>query len=183
VRSGQEVRIASVTVEAPDGEHGGGVWVTGGLKDLVILKSTGSEFHGFLKDEFTVLEPTSDRIMATSLVAKWRFAGTPADWDATYATIKTALVETFATHHSLALQQTLFEMGKAALEAVPELVEVRLSAPNKHHFLYNLAQFGISNDNEVFHADDRPYGLIQASVIRDDAPPAGPAWDTYSGLV
>src|SRR6187431_3121741 len=183
VRSGQEVRLAAVTVEAADGEHGGGVWVTGGLKDQVILKSTGSEFHGFMTDAYTVLEPTTDRVMATSLVAKWRFGGTPADWDATYVTIKRALVETFATHHSLALQQTLFEMGKAALEAVPELVEVRLSAPNKHHFLYNLGQFGIENNNEVFHAADRPYGLIQASAIRDDAPPAGPAWQAYTGLV
>jgi urate oxidase len=121
--------------------------------------------------------------MATSLVAKWRFADSPSDWDATYSTIKTALVETFATHHSLALQQTLFEMGRAALEAVPELAEVRLSAPNKHHFLYNLAPFGLENNNEVFHADDRPYGLIQASVLRDDAPPAGPAWHQYTGLV
>jgi urate oxidase len=35
----------------------------------------------------------------------------------------------------------------------------------------------------VFHADDRPYGLIQATVLRDDAPGPGPAWDPYSGLV
>ncbi|MDN4474759.1 urate oxidase [Demequina sp. SYSU T00192] len=180
VRSGQEVRTVAVTVED------GATWITGGLKDLVVLKSSGSEFHGFLKDEYTVLEPTSDRIMATSLVARWRFGDVDAatfDFDESYAEIKAALVETFAGFHSLALQQTLYEMGKAALEAVPELVEVRLSAPNKHHFAYDLARFGIANDNEVFHADDRPYGLIQASVTRDDAPAAGPAWQQYSGLV
>lgn len=180
VRSGQEVRTVAVTVED------GGLWVTGGLKDLVVLKSSGSEFHGFLEDEYTVLEPTSDRIMATSLVARWRFGDVDVatfDFDECYAEIKAALVETFAGFHSLALQQTLYEMGKAALEAVPELVEVRLSAPNKHHFTYDLARFGIANDNEVFHADDRPYGLIQASVTRDDAPAAGPAWQQYSGLV
>ena len=180
VRAGQEVRTVAVTVED------GATWITGGLKDLTVLKSTGSEFHGFLSDEYTVLEPTSDRIMATSLVAKWRFGEVDAatfDFDETYAEIKAALVETFADHHSLALQQTLYEMGKAALEAVPELVEVRLSAPNKHHFLYDLGRFGIDNANEVFHADDRPYGLIQASVTRDDAPAAGPAWQQYSGLV
>ncbi|WP_062524946.1 factor-independent urate hydroxylase [Demequina rhizosphaerae] len=180
VRSGQEVRTVAVTVED------GATWITGGLKDLVVLKSSGSEFHGFLEDEYTVLEPTSDRIMATSLVAKWRFGDVDAatfDFDESYAEIKAALVETFAGFHSLALQQTLYEMGKAALEAVPELVEVRLSAPNKHHFAYDLARFGIANDNEVFHADDRPYGLIQASVTRDDAPDAGPAWQQYSGLV
>ena len=184
VRNGQEVRLVSVTTEGtPDARH---TWITGGLKDLTILKSSGSEFHGFLEDEYTVLEPTSDRIMATSLEARWRFGDVDVatfDFDAAYAAIKTALVETFASHHSLALQQTLFEMGKAALEAVPELVEVRLIAPNKHHFAYDLARFGIENANEVFHADDRPYGLIQASVTRDDAPDAGPAWLQYSGLV
>ncbi|WP_084105563.1 factor-independent urate hydroxylase [Demequina sp. NBRC 110056] len=180
VRSGQEVRIASVTVE--DGH----VWITGGLKDLTVLKSTGSEFHGFLKDEYTVLEPTSDRIMATSLVARWRFGDVDAealDFDEVYARVKAILVSTFANHHSLALQQTLYEMGTAVLEAVPELVEVRLSAPNKHHFLYDLGRFGLENNGEVFHADDRPYGLIQASVIRDEGPAAGPAWEQYTGLV
>lgn len=181
VRAGKEVRTAAVTVEGTGTDQR--VWVTGGLKDLVILKSTGSEFHGFLEDEYTILEPTTDRIMATSLVATWRFGDVDVDWNEAYALIVAALTSTFATQHSLALQQTLFEMGKAALEAVPELVEIRLSAPNKHHFVYDLARFGIANDNEVFHADDRPYGLIQASVLRDDAPDAGPAWEQYTGLV
>jgi len=177
VRSGQETRIASVTVQD------GGTWITGGFKDLVILKSTGSEFHGFLEDKFTVLEPTTERIMATALEAKWRFSGPVADWDATYSAIKVTMTGVFATLHSLALQQTLFEMGKAVLESVPEVCEVRMSAPNKHHFLYDLGRFGIENNNEVYHADDRPYGLIQAMVTRDHAPAAGPAWEGYSGLV
>jgi urate oxidase len=69
------------------------------------------------------------------------------------------------------------------LEAHDVIAEVRFSAPNKHHFLYDLAPFGLENPGEVFHADDRPYGLIQASVVRDDAPDAGPAWDGYTGLV
>ncbi|MDN4481193.1 urate oxidase [Demequina sp. EGI L300058] len=181
VRSGQEVRTASVTVSGTADARR--TWVTGGLKDLVILKSTGSEFHGFLEDEFTVLEPTHDRVMATALNAKWRFDGTEVDWNATYAAIKHALTSTFATQHSLALQQTLYAMGTAVLESVPAVVEVRLSAPNKHHFEYDLGRFGIENHGEVFHADDRPYGLIQASAIRDDAPDAGPAWTPYTGLV
>lgn len=181
VRKGQEVRTASVTVEGTGDEQR--TWITGGLKDLVILKSTGSEFHGFYEDEYTVLQPTTDRVMATSLVAKWRFTTTEADWNEVYAGVKAILVKQFAVVHSLALQQTLFEMGKAVLEAYDVIAEVRLSAPNKHHFLYDLSRFGVSNDNEVFHADDRPYGLIQASVIRDDAPDAGPAWHQYSGLV
>jgi len=181
VRKGQEVRTASVTVEGRGDEQR--TWITGGLKDLVILKSTGSEFHGFYEDEFTVLEPTTDRVMATSLVAKWRFTTTDVDWDEVYAGVKATLIGRFAVVHSLALQQTLYEMGKAVLEAYDVIAEVRLSAPNRHHFLYDLGRFGIANDNEVFHADDRPYGLIQASVTRDDALDPGPAWHQYTGLV
>jgi urate oxidase len=173
IRKGQEVRTAAITVDA----HG--EYVIGGLKDLVILKSTGSEFAGFLEDEYTLLQPTRDRVMATSLVAQWRFTTTEADWEATYSGVKAQLVKQFAVLHSLALQQTLFEMGKAVLETYPDIAEVRLSAPNKHHFVYDLSPFGLDNDNEVFNADDRPYGLIQATVTRDDAPSAGTAWDAY----
>jgi urate oxidase len=175
MRKGQEVRTAAITVDT-DGE-----WVIGGLKEFVILKSTGSEFSGFLSDEYTTLVPTHDRVMATSLVAQWRFTTTEADWESVYAGIKMQLVKQFALVQSLALQQTLYEMGKAVLETYPFIAEVRLAAPNKHHFLYDLSPFGLENNNEVFNADDRPYGLIQATVTRDDAPSAGPAWDMQQG--
>ncbi|WP_405491175.1 factor-independent urate hydroxylase [Nocardia sp. NBC_00511] len=180
-RIGPEVRTAAVTVEG-SGEARR-EWVIGGVKDLVILKSTGSEFAGFLTDEFTVLAPDYDRILATSLAVRWRFATPPADWDDAYHGIRAALVETFATLHSKALQQSLFEMGKAALAAYPCLAEIRLSAPNKHHFAYDTTRFGVENNGEVFYAADRPYGLIQASVLRADAPDAGTAWDPYTGAV
>ena len=153
-----------------------------GFKDLVVLKSTGSEFHDFLVDEYTTLIPTNDRIMATSLVARWRYIGTDIDWASSYASIKQIMLEQFAQVQSLALQQTLYEMGKAVLEAHDEVAEIKFSAPNKHHFVYNLEPFGLENPNEVFHADDRPYGLIEATVLRDDAPPAGRAWDTVPGF-
>ncbi len=175
VRQGSEVRTATVTVAgAGDRQR---AWVIGGVKDLVILKSTGSEFADFLTDEFTVLAPTRDRVLATSLVAQWRFAAaTGVDWDAVYAGIRQRMVEVFATLRSKALQQTLFEMGKAALEAFPVLAEIRLAAPNKHHFDYDLGRFGIENHGEVYYAADRPYGFIHATVQREDAPEAGPAW-------
>ena len=46
-----------------------------------------------------------------------------------------------------------------------------MSMPNKHHFVVDLTPFGLDNANEVFHADDRPYGLIEAAVHAIDAPP------------
>ena len=175
-RAGRETRTAAITVDAT------GEYVVGGFKDLVILKSTGSEFADFLVDDYTTLQPTHDRVMATSLVARWRFAGTDADWNSVYPAVKAIMVREFATLQSLALQQTLWHMGRAVLEEIPEIVEVRLTAPNKHHFLVDLSPFGLENPGEVFIAADRPYGLIEAQVLRDDAPPAGDAWRFSAGL-
>jgi urate oxidase len=166
VRRGPEVRTTEVTVDA-DGET-----VVSGLRDLVLLKSTGSEFAGFLKDSYTTLAETHDRIMSTSVVATWRYArpaadrGWALDWDKTWADVRRIMLEQFATVHSLALQQTLWEMGRAVLEAHPEIAEISMSAPNRHHFVVDLEPFGLTNDNEVFYAADRPYGLIEATVTR-----------------
>jgi len=176
VRGSQEVRTATATAEGRGREQR--VWILSGLQDLVLLKSTGSEFAGFLQDRYTTLAETHDRVLATSLTARWRHKRTDADWNAINASIRQVLIEQFATVHSLALQQTLWQMGKAVLAAHADIAEIRLSAPNKHHFLVDLSPFGLDNRGEVFHADDRPYGLIQCAVERDDAPPAGPVWDS-----
>ena len=181
VRRGTETRTCVVTVEGRDADRR--VHVLSGLTDLTVLKSTGSEFKGFLKDRFTTLAETDDRVLATSLTAWWRW-GTdpPADWDATYDRVKGVLLETFATTYSRALQETLQLMGTAALEAEPGLAEIRFSAPNKHHFVVDLSAFGMDNPGEVFHADDRPYGLIEAQVRRDDAPDDAVAWRDVPGF-
>jgi urate oxidase len=176
VRRGAEVRTTVVTVQDDQ------AWVVSGLRDLVLLKSTGSEFAGFLTDEYTTLPETHDRIMSTSLVARWRYTDTEADWDKTWADVRRLLLERFATVHSLALQQTLWEMGSAVLEAHPEIAEIKLSAPNRHHFVVDLSPFGLENPNEVFYAADRPYGLIECAVTREDAPDPGLAWATVPGF-
>jgi urate oxidase len=160
VRRGPEVRTTVVDVS------GEGTEVISGLRDLVLLKSTGSEFAGFLKDRYTTLAETHDRIMSTALVARWRYADLGVEWDKTWADVRRILLEQFATVHSLALQQTLWEMGRAVLEAHPEIAEITLQAPNKHHFTVDLSPFGLENPNEVFYAADRPYGLIEATVTR-----------------
>jgi urate oxidase len=150
--------------------------VVSGLQDLVLLKSTGSEFKGYLKDEYTTLQETDDRIMATSLVARWRYTGTDVDWNKTYDAVQATLLETFATTYSRALQETLYLMGQQVLETNPDIAEIRFAAPNKHHFLVDFTPFGLENNGEVFIAADRPYGLIEATVAREDAPDAGDAW-------
>jgi urate oxidase len=173
VRRGGAVRTCVVTV-GREATH-----VLSGVQELVLLNSTDSEFKGFLKDEFTTLPETDDRILATSLVAKWRHTSTDVDWNASYDAVKDQLLSTFATTYSRALQETLYAMGGAVLDAQPGIAELRFSAPNKHHFLVDFSGFqidGLTNDGEVFIAADRPYGLIEAQVTRDDAPDPGEAW-------
>ena len=142
--------------------------VESGLKDLVVLKSTGSEFRGFLRDDYTTLSEADDRVLATSLTAAWRYAAGDHDWNEAYDDIRRRLLEAFAMTYSRALQETLYAMGTAVLEARSEVAEISFSAPNKHHHLVDLAPFGIDNHGEVFIAADRPYGLIEATVTRED---------------
>jgi urate oxidase len=169
-RNGGEVRTAVVTVDG-DQEH-----VLAGLSDLVVLKTTGSEFWGFPRDRYTTLAETRDRILATAVTAHWRYTRTDLDFADCFAGVRGALLEAFAATHSLALQQSLYAMGEAVLERFGEVAEVRMSMPNKHHFLQDLSAFGLDNPDVVYHADDRPYGLIEGVVERDDVPPAEIAW-------
>ncbi|RKS71677.1 urate oxidase [Actinomadura pelletieri DSM 43383] len=173
VRSGGEVRTALVH---SDGD-GGAESVVSGLRDLAVLNSTGSEFHGFLRDEYTTLPPTDDRVLATAITARWRHRGIAAqDWDVSFREARNHLLRAFAETHSLSLQQTLFQMGRRVLDERPELCEIRLSMPNRHHHLVDLEPFGMDNDNEVYFAADRPYGLVEGTVLTDDAPDAPSAW-------
>jgi len=179
VQSSQEVRTVAVTAEEAR------THVLSGLSGLVLLKSTGSEFSGFLVDNYTTLAPTSDRVMATSVSARWLWSSVPADPDPAYDQVRAVLVSRFGALHSLALQQTLWEMGRAVLETRADIAEIRLSAPNRHHFPVDLSPFGLDNPGEVFWAADRPYGLIEVEVRRDENPAgaSGPAWHGVPGFV
>ena len=163
LRASAERRTATVVAEE------GRAWVVSGLGDLVVLKSTGSEFTGYIKDRYTTLKETTDRILATAVTAQWRHGTLDVDWAKSFADTRQLMLEAFATTHSLSLQQSLYAMATAAITTRPEVVEVRMSMPNKHHFVVDLSPFGLDNDNEVFHADDRPYGLIEAVVV-DEGP-------------
>ncbi|HEX6873895.1 MAG TPA: urate oxidase [Micromonosporaceae bacterium] len=169
-RRGQEVRTTTVSC---DGE---GSWVVAGVTGLILMNTTGSAFAGFIRDGYTTLAETSDRILATAVTAAWRHTAPPADWHASYRSARAALVDAFVTTFSDSLQQTLHAMGQAVLRGQPDLAEIRLSLPNQHHFLVDLTPFELTNPGEVFLASDRPYGLIEGTLRRESAPPPGLAW-------
>jgi urate oxidase len=154
-----------------------GTSVVSGIEHLTVLNTTGSEFWGFPRDPYTTLAETTDRMLATEVSAWWRYrAAEGPDWAAAFAMARAALLDAFSRTYSYSLQQTLYAIGEQIITAVPEICEVRLALPNKHHFLVDLAPFGLANDNEVYYAADRPYGLIEGTVLADDAPDCALAW-------
>jgi urate oxidase len=159
LRHGPEKRSAQIRLDREEAQ------VRAGIADLLILKSAQSAFSGFPRDEYTTLPETRDRLLATSLTATWRYdvgiAYGPA-WRA----VRNTLLETFATHRSESVQHTLHAMGQAVLDTVPEVAEIHIVMPNRHHLPVDVTPFGLSNRNEVFVATEEPFGLIQATVRR-----------------
>lgn len=179
-RVAEETRTAAVTIE------NGVEYILGGFSGLSLLKTTGSEFSGFPKDEYTTLPETDDRIMATDISSRWLYAsevdvGT-TDVDSIYEQVKQIVMEEFATVHSLSLQQTLYAAGQAVLQAIPEIEDIRFAMPNNHHYIVDLSRFGLENPHEVFEAGDRPYGLMNASVTRACAEAKPEAWKWIAGF-
>ncbi|MBT2396646.1 factor-independent urate hydroxylase [Streptomyces sp. ISL-100] len=173
VRQGQELRTTQITY---DGEK----WeIISGLKDLTVMNSTNSEFWGYVKDRYTTLKEAYDRILCTDVSAAWRYNWTSDEdrmpnWEKSYAQAKKHILQAFAETYSLSLQQTLYQMGSRVINSRSEIDEIRFSLPNNHHFLVDLEPFGLKNDNEVYFAADRPYGLIEATILRDGVEPQIP---------
>ncbi len=162
VSAGSEKRSTHVTADRQ------GITVHSAIENLVVAKTTESQFWGFIRDEFTTLPETHDRIMATSVEATWTYGENldKIDFNKNYETIRQLLLEVFATHTSLAVQQTLYAMGESALHAVSEISEINITMPNQHRIAFNLQPFGKTNKNEIFYPIDEPYGLISGTIKR-----------------
>ena len=140
--------------------------IAGGVRDLLILKSSRSAFTGFLKDEFTTLPETQDRLLATSLTATWNYGSGEVDHGPVWRKVRQVLLDSFAAHESASVQHTMYAMGEAVLERVADVVEIHLVMPNKHHLPVDLSRFGLENRNEIFVPTDEPHGLIEATIAR-----------------
>jgi urate oxidase len=167
--SGTEVRTTQVTYD-----KAGKLDVTCGVRDLKVLKTTQSGYEGYLKDEYTLLGETRDRIMATSVTATWKYAYQPMDYDATFTTVRQALLDAVFGPpkegvYSPSVQYTLYQMAAIALERAPQVESVFLNMPNLH-FL-PCAPVGSRFEDDVYVATSEPHGNIEAVVTRKDARP------------
>jgi urate oxidase len=160
VRGSAETRTAAVSV------HRKRTLVGAGIADLVILKSADSAFSGFLRDEYTTLPDTRDRLLATSLTASWRYRDADVHFGPAWRAVRTTLLEVFAEHQSESVQHTLYAMGQAVLDTMDDVTAIRLVMPNKHHLPVDLTRFGLENRNQIFVATDEPHGLIEATLVR-----------------
>jgi urate oxidase len=141
--------------------------IEGGIRDLEVVKTTNSGFAGFLRDEYTTLKETTDRIFGTTIEALWTYNPEASNFNQTYTAARTAILQTFATHNSLAVQQTIFEMGKNVLAAAKDISDISFTMPNQHRHLANLQPFNLENPNEIFINTTEPYGLIRGTITRD----------------
>jgi len=143
------------------------VWkITSGVDGLTILKTTKSAFTGYIKDKLTTLKPVTDRIFGTRATVEWEYATASPNYTNTRERVIKALLKEFADHNSMSVQHTLFDIGKAALEAVPEIARIHLTMPNLHHLLADLSPFGQDNPNHIFVPIDEPHGYIEATIER-----------------
>ena len=142
------------------------VSVESGVRDLVVLKTTNSGFAGFLKDHYTTLPETTDRIFATSVTALWRYDRPAAATGSTWRAVQQTLLETFAGHNSHSVQHTLYAIGETVLEKYPDITEIALSLPNIHCLPVDLARLGLPDTKQIFIPTEEPHGLIEARLTR-----------------
>ncbi len=148
------------------GDKSGDRKVEAGIDDVYVLKTTNSGWEKFYRERFTTLPDTDDRVLATIVTAKWEYNAPDADFDRVWGGVMRSTLETFTDHYSPSVQNTLYRMGKAVLEAYPEIERIWYSFPNVHHIVYDLGRFGIENDGEILHATQDPYGQIEGWVER-----------------
>lgn len=140
--------------------------ITSGVEGFTFLKTTESGWVGYVMDEATTLAETTDRIFSTAMNAAWTWESAPKHYPEANAKILKAMMHVFATTYSPSVQNSLFLMGSAALETVPEIVEISMACPNKHYIPLNMAPFKRDNPNVVFLPTDEPHGQIECTVTR-----------------
>lgn len=152
--------------------------ITSSIKDLTVLKSTGSMFYGYHQCDYTTLLPTKDRVLSTDVFALWKYEESLKNldsvfkladdgvFDSTYEAARKITLSRFALENSPSVQATMYNMASDILAQVPTIDSVTYELPNKHYILYNLQWKGIEENSELFYPSPDPNGLIKCTVGR-----------------
>jgi urate oxidase len=140
--------------------------VVSGLENLVLMKTAGSAFEGYIKDSLTTLPESADRLFCTGVRANWTYAKDDFPFESLRTKIRAILLDTFAGHTSKSVQHTLYAMGESVLKDVVEVGDIELVMPNRHYIPADLSRFGQDNPNTIFVPTDEPHGYIEARIRR-----------------
>ena len=137
-RDGNETRNVEAVVR-----EGKGIEIRSGIVGLTVLKSTGSQFHSFIRDEYATLPEVTDRILSTDIDCGWQWKSLPSlqavkdnipKFDKAWEDARSITMKTFAEENSPSVQNTMYKMCELILAAVPQVEAVDYSLPNKHYF-------------------------------------------------
>ncbi|KAK3843777.1 MAG: urate oxidase [Linnemannia gamsii] len=181
-RDGEETRQTDLFVKRGANGLRNVVALKSSISGLLVLKTTGSSFEDFVRDEYTTLVETKDRILSTSVDSTWEFH-VPAvktehfashlaqiPFNNIYDSVRDVTCKTFAEDESASVQATLYKMAAQSIQNWKWLDRVSYALPNRHFFAVDLSYFrGTKNLQE--HADvyqplADPSGLITATVAR-----------------
>jgi urate oxidase len=142
-----------------------------GRRDLQLIKTTGSAFADFARDEHTTLPERRDRPLYIWLDIGWRYTDAShavlADPSRYVAAEQVAdlAVAVFHEFVSLSIQHLVNEIGARMLERWPQLAEVSFDAQNR---LWDLGAESADDPRVRTYADPRPpFGNIGLVLRRD----------------
>ena len=162
-RNGDERRTASLVGTRE------GTTIRSGIRNLVVLKTSNTQFEKFMRDPFTTLKEEKNQVLATAIEADWLYSKTDdeIEFGPTWHGVRQMLLETFAEHKSMSLQHTLYAMGEAVLNNFDNIREIHLSLPKKQFDLVDLDPLGMDNPSAVFLPADEPQGVIEATLRKE----------------
>ena len=159
-RTGPEVGFTTAVVDRDESS------LRSGIRDLLVLKTTDSAFSGFVRDEFTTLPETRDRMLATSITAEWRVSPSGLEHPRINAAVRETILRVFSELKSESVQHLAYETATTVLESIGEVEEISLRLPNKHYFLVDLSPFGAENRDTLYLPTTAPHGDIYLKLSR-----------------
>jgi urate oxidase / 2-oxo-4-hydroxy-4-carboxy-5-ureidoimidazoline decarboxylase len=142
-----------------------------GRLGLELLKTKGSAFVRFVRDEYTTLPERSDRPLFIHLDLRWRYADVGDALGPDHARyvageqVRDVVAAVFDEFVSESIQQLVHEMGRRLLERYPQLASLSFSARNLTRDPYSVPD-DQDDDRRVFSDPFPAFGTIELTLAR-----------------